>query len=394
MTRPFPAVDDQFVYFDPFLLDRARINAGLSRKQLANKAKLSVNTVLDFFRYFEEERGQVTEGVDSVSASKGSRNGSGTLARAGNWRTTLTGRFRPGTARIIANTLGLEVVDLLAPWDPHYRPPENPGGPMTGESEWESVGYIDQGRLAPNGLYYIVCRMQHRHIKGKMGRGKFYHLSWVRLSSRQLMVDRLARHAEASARVGAHPHLAFNLSATPVGMEEGWWVIDDWVGQRTLANYLDSGPWAKESLPRLLHEIALGLDALHQAGVILRELAPARVLIADCDARAVLTDFELAKLMDGSPSVSSEWPEDPFRAPEVDGGNASVQSDLYSFGQLALAAAGGEPGGTSDPALIFAKAGMPKRLIQQLRRCLEGLPKERPGSLAPLLKDLSRWKGR
>src|SRR5690606_5318902 len=97
MTRPLQAVDEQFVYFDPFLLDRARINAGLSRKQLANKAKVAVNTLLDFFRYFEEERGQVPGSTDSVSASRGSKNGSGASARTGNWRTTLTGRFRPGT---------------------------------------------------------------------------------------------------------------------------------------------------------------------------------------------------------------------------------------------------------------------------------------------------------
>jgi serine/threonine protein kinase len=393
MTRSSPAVDEQFVYFDPFLLDRARINAGLSRKQLATKAKVAVNTLLDYFRY-HELKSLGRESSDSVPGQRRSANDSGHSARTGNSRTTLTGRFRPGTARLIANALGLDVVDLLAPWDPNYLPPKNPGGPLTGNSEWESLGYLDQGRLAPNGLYYIVCRMQHRHIRGKVGRGKFYHLSWVRASSRQLMVHRLARHAETSARVGAHPHLALNLSATPVGSDEGWWVIDDWVGQRTLADYLELGPWPKETLPRLLHEIALGLDALHQSGVILRELAPVRVLISDTDARAVLTDFELAKLLDGSASVSSEWPEDPFRAPEVDGGTANIQSDLYSFGQLALAAAGGEPGETSDIATIFAQVGMPKTLVQRLQRCQEVFPKQRPTSLAPLLKDLARWKGR
>lgn len=56
----------------------------------------------------------------------------------------------------------------------------------------------------------------------------------------------------------------------------------------------------------------------------------------------VLTDFELAKLLDGSSSVSSEWPEDTYRAPEVDGGWATVQSDLYSLGQVVLAAIGHE----------------------------------------------------
>jgi len=58
----------------------------------------------------------------------------------------------------------------------------------------------------------------------------------------------------------------------------------------------------------LLLDVASGLQALHNSGVVFRELAPTRVLSGAKDGRAVLTDFELAKLMDGSPSVSSEWP--------------------------------------------------------------------------------------
>jgi serine/threonine protein kinase len=99
--------------------------------------------------------------------------------------------------------------------------------------------------------------------------------------------------------VGLHPHIVVNHTSTPAAQEEGWWVIDDWVGDKTLADHLETAPWPKEHLPRLLYEVACGLDALHRAKVVFRELAPARVLMADKDGRAVLTDFELAKLLDG-----------------------------------------------------------------------------------------------
>ena len=136
---------------------------------------------------------------------------------------------------------------------------------------------------------------------------------------REGMQAKLSRHAEVCARVGMHPNIVVNFSSTPVTGGEGWWVIDDGISESTLADHLQGGPWPAAKLPRLMLDVAKGLDALHRAGIVFRELAPARVLVAN-DGRAVLTDFELAKLLDGSPSVSSEWPEDPFRAPEVDGG--------------------------------------------------------------------------
>ena len=42
-------IDTRLVYLDPFLMDRVRINMGLSRKALAKKIKMSINTLLDAF---------------------------------------------------------------------------------------------------------------------------------------------------------------------------------------------------------------------------------------------------------------------------------------------------------------------------------------------------------
>ena len=106
----------------------------------------------------------------------------------------------------------------------------------------------------------------------------------------------------------------------------------------------------------------------------------------------VLTDFDLAKLLDGSPSVSSEWPEDPYRAPEIDGGSATVQADLYSFGKLAVAAATGELVEYDAVSDIFSQVGIPKRLAKLLIDCTEPVPARRPAELAPLLKELTAWQ--
>lgn len=340
-------INPQLVYLDPCLMDLKRINLGLSRKLLANQARLAVNTVLDVYK-----------------------SGSG---------------LQPATARKLAESLGCRVTELLAPWDPRYEPP----APSDSHSEWELTAYLEQGRLASNGLYYIVCRMQHRHTPSRSGRGKFYHLSLLSQAVRDGIQTKLSRHPEVSTRVGPHPNVIFNLSSISAG-NAGWWVIDTWCGEKTLADHLQDGHWPREKLPRLLLDIAQGLEALHGAGIVFRELAPSRVLIAD-DGRAVLTDFELAKLLDGSPSVSSEWPEDPFRAPEIDGGQVTERADLYSLSALTAAAVSGRMPETGAAKAILADVDLPKRLGGLLSKCVEPIPDRRPAGLAPLLKELTRW---
>lgn len=355
MIEMRPTADPQLVYLDPFLVDRLRLNAGLSKKVLAHEAALAVNTVLNFF-----------DG----------------------------GGLQPAIAQRIAMAFRKNVTDLLAPWDPRYVPPNVPSGPTAGMPEWTTQGYLDQGRLAPNGLYYIVCRMQHRHTAGRLGRGKFYHLCWLPAAKRDEMQHKLARHANVCERLGSHPNIVINHSSTPVASEDGWWVIDQWVGPQSLQSILKVGRFPTQQLPRLLRDIALGLSALHAAGVILRELSPARVLLSERDGRAVLTDFELAKLLDGSPSVSSEWPDDPFRAPELNGGEPTIQADLYSLGRVALAAAA-TPETPVDQAIVaFGAAGVPKKLAKYLTDCLHSLPSRRPPELASILSELARWAGR
>ncbi len=345
--------DGPYVYLDPFLIRRRQVNLGLSQTQLLNAMCIAPNTAKAAFR-----------------------------GKA----------IHPDTALRLAKQLKCEVTDLLAPRDPAYVAPARVHGPMAGASEWETLECLESGRVISNGLLCFACQMKHRFIPSRQGRGKFYYFALMSPKVRSDIQEKLIRHAEVSARVGMHPNVSHNLTSTPAVGDTGWWVIDNWVGESTLAERLESGAWPSVELPRLLLEVATGLHALHKAGVVFRELAPARVLISDPDGRAVLTDFELAKLLDGSPSVSSEWPEDPYRAPEVDGGGATLQADLYSFGKVAVAAAAGELVDHDDVPGVFHHAGMTKQLSRLLIACLEPVPLKRPADLAPLLKELTAWQ--
>lgn len=352
MQRPKEAIDPQMIYVEPAFIAKAAASLGKGLKDYAAELGLNYRTLREISR------------------------GGGVL---------------PSTAKEIADKYKVDVLKILAPWDPRYEPSGDRPGMWSPFTDWEAKGILEQGRLAPNGLYYVVCRMEHRHTKGKLGRGKFYHLFWLRPEQRGDAQHQLTRHADVCARVGVHPNLAVNHTSTPLTNDEGWWVIDDWIGEKTLADHIAAHPWPIEKLPQLLLEIAKGLKALHNGGVIFRELAPTRVLLSEKDGRAVLTDFELAKLLDGSPSVSSDWPEDPFRAPEVEDGDVTVRADLYSLAQVAAAAVAGPEFGKTPADAILGNLEMPKVLKRLLVGSLEELSDRRPEALTPILKALTNW---
>jgi len=279
--------DPELVYLDSFKLKRLLIERGLSDSRL--KELLSP----------VEVRGQNSP-------------------RAGVARNTLDKALRGDgvrrdVAKFIAEYFDCNVLDLLAPRDPCYVPPLS----TTTGMEWEWT--IDEalqrgGRMAANGLHFVLFRMKHRHTEGQLGRGKFYLLSGLTASDRERKREQL------------QPQLAEVISSTPTAGEDGWWVVERWFDGTPLSEMLSAGGFPPADLPRLMREIADGLIALHRAKIVMRELAPSRVLLAKSDGRAVLTDFELAKLLAGGPTVSpgDEWPEDPYRAEEVGPGEVTV----------------------------------------------------------------------
>jgi len=96
------------------------------------------------------------------------------------------------------------------------------------------------------------------------------------------------------------------------------------------------------------------------------------------DQRAVLTDFELAKLVDTGPTVSTSWPDDPYRAPEVEDATASERSDLYSWARVLLRVATGEelPEKGQDGDTL-TRVGLPKAVWRVALDCLSPGPSDR-----------------
>jgi serine/threonine-protein kinase len=105
---------------------------------------------------------------------------------------------------------------------------------------------------------------------------------------------------------------------------------------RTLADRLrDDGPLATDEALPLARQIAAGLQAAHDAGVVHGDLKAANVFLArdTHGVRAVLTDFGLATSLTGPTNREYSTGTLAYMAPEqLRGCPATTASDIYALG--------------------------------------------------------------
>lgn len=297
---------------------------------------------------------------------------------------------RPDIAELLAKKLSLALAEEVTVLDlmNHGAFPR----PQITIDEWEPVGVPECYFTAPNGLQWRVQKLGQKYVPGRFRRAKFYDLA--HLSSKyqhEAQGYLVGRHADVCEKVGHHPNIAYNHNAGPQNPKGNlWWVVDDWIDGERLDLRLKRSPLALEELRRVMMDIACGLEALHEVGVFRRELSPRYVYLTD--TRAVLTDFELAKLRDGGRTVAvGEWPDDPYRAPEVEGGVVNESSDLYSWAMVfAHAVSGQPPENASKAKALLEAAKIPTKVRTVAKKCLDP-PSRRPESISKILKVLSKW---
>lgn len=300
------------------------------------------------------------------------------------------------TLSIAAKVFGItDHLELLHP-DELAALGVEPAATVSGDTvqEWQVEARLTPWEKTANGLQYHLARLRHRFLPTRLARGKCYELRHLAVAERQRLDGHLRRHADVCEKIGGHPNVAENLTATFVENGGLWWVLDKFEEGTTLAERLGEGPLDGPALKTVLTGIAAGLRALHDAKIVRRELAPRFVLLKKKDRTPVLTDFELAKLLDGAPTVAPQggWPDDPYLAPEVVArGTVDERADLYSWGRVFVHALVGrlpEPGADAD---AVGASALPAPVRALLGSCL-ALPKsDRPASVADVQKALKRW---
>src|SRR5262245_41465922 len=249
-------------------------------------------------------------------------------------------------------------------------------------------------------------------LLGAGGMGEVYRARDSRLGREvaiKALPEDLARDPERLARFEREARLLASLNHPNIGAIYGLEEVDgsrylvlEFVEGDTLASRLDRGPLSVDETLQVCREIAAGVEAAHEGGVVHRDLKPRNVMLSPTGVVNVL-DFGLAKADaesrgGGSGSILSASPTMTYAATQAGmvlgtaaymspeqarGKHVDRRTDIWSFGCILFECLCGTPafeGETvsdllarileREPDWSALPARTPARLRDLLRRCM------------------------
>jgi eukaryotic-like serine/threonine-protein kinase len=163
------------------------------------------------------------------------------------------------------------------------------------------------------------------------------------LATSQTAHRRFLREARAAAGINHANVVTIHAVDEQAGMP---YLVMEYVPGRTLRERIRLGPLDLTTMLRIGSQIAAGLTAAHQHGVIHRDIKPANVLLEDGIERVKISDFGLALVvLDNTHASSAERPvgTPAYMSPEQVGGHrVDARSDLFSLGCVLYAMSTGK----------------------------------------------------
>jgi serine/threonine protein kinase/tetratricopeptide (TPR) repeat protein len=219
-------------------------------------------------------------------------------------------------------------------------------------------------------------------------------------------IERFRREVRLARRV-THRNAARTYD---LGEHQTWrFLTMEYVDGESLRTYIGrSRPSAARALD-FAKQMAQGLAAAHEAGVVHRDLKPANVLI-ERSGRVVITDFGIARALQGSDATLQTGGllgTPAYMAPEqISGDRVEAAADLYALGLILhemltgrLPFTGGSPMAIALARLhqplpdLAADPDIPAALVEVLEHCLTKEVAQRVQSAAVLAEQLEALAG-
>ncbi len=193
--------------------------------------------------------------------------------------------------------------------------------------------------------------------------------------------SRFVREARAAAAVN-HKHV---VSTYAVNEQPIPYLVMEYVAGKTLQVRIDqTGSFAIRDILRIGAEIAEGLAAAHERGLIHRDIKPANILLEA--GRVKIADFGLARAVDDtSLTQSGVIAGTPmFMSPEqARGETLDHRSDLFSLGSVLYTMCAGRPPFRAEKTL-----GVLKRVCDDTPRPIREINAAIPDALAAIVNKL------
>lgn len=233
------------------------------------------------------------------------------------------------------------------------------------------------------------ARYEIMEILGRGGMGvvmRGYDTSLNRHSAVKVLVPELASSAAArqrfsrearSAAAVVHPHV---VAIHTVDEHDGlpYLVMPVLEGNSVEVRVQQSGPLQPIEAVRIAAQVADGLAAAHEQGLVHRDIKPANILLGNGVERVQITDFGLARAIDDAhmtrSGVIAGTPQ--YMSPEQAHGDAiDHRSDLFSLGSL----------------MYFMLTGRSPFRAETTMGVLNRIANDRPKSLRAVNPDVPSW---
>ena len=212
---------------------------------------------------------------------------------------------------------------------------------------------------------------------------------------------RFLREARAAAGLD-HPNIC---TVYEVGEAEGKTFLSmAFIKGEPLEARIEQGPLPLKDVLDIGRQVAEGLGAAHEEGVVHRDIKPANVMV-DAKGRATIMDFGLARLTEASRLTKADQTMGTvaYMSPEqAQGMEVDNRSDIWALGVVLYEMVRGQRPfqGEYDQALLFeivhqepepltgVRAGVPMELEFIVGKCLAKDREDRPASAQEIARDL------
>jgi len=250
----------------------------------------------------------------------------------------------------------------------------------------------------------------YRALDSRLGRDVAVKIVGRRAQERPNALERFEQEARAASALN-HPNI---ITVHDIGEERFFpYIVMELVEGESLRQML-AGPWPVELLLHVAVQIADGLAAAHERGIVHCDLKPENILVTRQGIAKILdfgiAQFRLIETPRDAPDSGSRAPRRGplmgtvgYMSPEVvAGGSPDFRSDHFSFGAILYEMATGRRAFTGrttlevlertvrsePPSMAEARPDLPATLILAIARCLARSPAERYTSTRTLLDEL------